>query len=176
MHARAPSSRGHQRGDVVPIAVAFGGEQQQPSASQQQQSRTAGKGWSDEQPLSTATAEPGGFTRASAQHSRSASPSSSSTSETGGRSSGTEQAGPDSKGDNSGNASGSTKATASAVMKQALEWINQHVLKRWEPDLTPPWAAWPDYDRVENINILLQGLWPHLAPAVTELLLEQVST
>ncbi|GBF93842.1 hypothetical protein Rsub_06841 [Raphidocelis subcapitata] len=36
--------------------------------------------------------------------------------------------------------------------------------------LAPPWAAWPDYERVENVNALLAALWPHAAPAAEALL------
>lgn len=36
--------------------------------------------------------------------------------------------------------------------------------------LAPPWAAWPDYERVENLNALVAALWPHAAPAAEALL------
>jgi hypothetical protein len=177
MYMRVPDSsqaaqEQQKAAGVVPVNLVWEQpeqqQQQQPNESQQQSKTSAGKGWSDEPALSTATGTPGGFTRANAQHNRntgtSSTSSSSSTSTTQGRA-----------GSAVDNGDGSSKATTtSAVVQQALAWIDQHIMNRWEPDLTPPWATWPDYDRVENINILLQGLWPHLAPAVTELLLEQV--
>ncbi|KAF6259938.1 hypothetical protein COO60DRAFT_1700585 [Scenedesmus sp. NREL 46B-D3] len=40
--------------------------------------------------------------------------------------------------------------------------------------LGPPWTKWPDYDRLNNTNALLAGLWPSVSEAVRQQLLDMV--